>query len=160
MRSIQGSKCGWRALAGALLATVAALCCTVVPAQAAKPPPPPPPSSSLTFEIDSNCLVTVGYTWSGFKGKNLTAEYELVDHTGLPLDLGIAFGYDPGVSGTGSGSKDFHLTPNGTNPVTQFAAIGRLGKTDRIGTFTETVPEARATFTYAPNLFSCGFPIR
>jgi len=159
VRSIRGSKGGWLPVAGALLATVAALAANVTPAQAAKPPPPPPPSSSLTFEIDSSCLVTVGYTWSGFKGKNLTAEYELVDHTGLPLDLGIAFRYDNGVSGTGSGSKDFQMTPNGSNPVTQFAAIGRLGKTDRIGTFTETVPDARATFSYAANPFSCGFPI-
>lgn len=129
----------------------------VLPAGAA---PPPGGTSTVTLDQDlTNCLFTVNYSWSGFKGRNLVAEYVLVNVTGTSIDLGIAYAYDTGVAGaSGGGSKTFQLTVGGTSPPTRFRAIGRLGKFDRSGQFKETVPDAERTVLGAFNT-NCGSPI-
>jgi len=132
---------------------------SIAPAGAAKPPPPPI-IHTVSVSVDTSCLATVTYTWSGFRGRSLVAEYELVDHTGGAFDFGIAFAYDPGVAGaSGTGTKFFQLTVNGTSQVSRFAAIGRLGKFDHSGQFAETVPDAKATTLGPFNPSGCGFPI-
>lgn len=146
----------WRALAASLILSAAALALLALPASSA---PPASGTSSVSITVGSNCLATVTYSWQGFKGKNLVAEYVVVDHTGLSLDYGLAYAYDTGVTGTGSGTKTFQFTVGGSSPARQFGAIGRLGKFDRYGQFKETLPAAKATSLGPFNSNGCGYPV-
>jgi hypothetical protein len=38
-------------------------------------PPPPSGTASVTLTQDGGCTVTVAYTWTGFKGRDLVAQY-------------------------------------------------------------------------------------
>ena len=70
---------------------------------------PAPPSASISKGVNG-CDFTVTYTWSGFKGK-VAPSVRLVEQTGTPLDLGIAYFDGAETSGrTGSVTHVFHLT--------------------------------------------------
>jgi hypothetical protein len=74
---------------------------------------PPPPTATTTFTDNGTCSVTVTYTWSGFKGQNLTALYA-VEYVGGSYVVGILF-WDSGVTGTGTSTHTFSLTGYGTH---------------------------------------------
>ena len=72
---------------------------------------PAPPGSTTTLSVNG-CDFTLTYSWRGFGGR-LTAEVRLVEDTGTPIDLGIAYFSEGPVSGkSGSLVHTFHLTPN------------------------------------------------
>lgn len=140
------------------LAAISLLAAAVAPVGAGAAPPSPG-TASISITVDANCLATVTYTWQGFKGKNLVAEYVVVNSTGTSFSIGLAYAYDTGVSGTGSGTKTFQFTAGGTSPATRFGAIGRLGKFDRNGQFQETKPDAERTALGPFNPNGCGYPV-
>ena len=137
-----------------MLAALAAM-----PLTASAAPPGGGGTKSVSVTVDANCLATVTYSWSGFKGRNLVAELVLAEPAGS-ISLGLAYGYVTGLTGgSGTASASFQLTVGGSSPAARFGAIGRLGKFDRRGLFQETVDAAQATALGPFNPNGCGYPI-
>jgi hypothetical protein len=76
---------------------------------------PPPAVATATFTDNGGCSVTVTYTWSGFKGHDLAAQYEVVwpGPTG-GTQFGLPFQAFP-VTGSGTSSHTFDLTGKGSH---------------------------------------------
>jgi hypothetical protein len=79
-----------------------------------KPPPPATTTASVTFTHDGGCLVTVTYTWSGFKGRELFALYGVRWAGPGGTVFGINVQAYP-VAGSGSASHQFDLGGHGTH---------------------------------------------
>ena len=70
-------------------------------------------SGSATFAVAGTCTFTVTYTWSGFKGKNLTASFGLWHRTGTNLDASVSLTHVTGQAGSsGTASHTFTLREN------------------------------------------------
>lgn len=87
-----------------------ALTSIVLPAQGQ----PPPPAATAAFTDDGGCTVTVTYTWSGFKGRNLIAQYGVQWAGPGGTQFGIQFQAFP-VTGSGTSSHTFDLTGYGSH---------------------------------------------
>ena len=84
--------------------------------------PPPGGTATVTFTDHGDCTVTITYTWSGFKGRNLTALYGVR----WPGPGGTTFGISAQafpLTGTGSASHTFDLTGHGAH---DYSAGGQL----------------------------------
>ena len=76
--------------------------------------PPTTGAATVTFADNGDCTVTVTYTWSGFKGRDLTALYGVR----WPGPGGTTFGLLAQafpVTGSGSASHTFDLTDHGAH---------------------------------------------
>ena len=77
--------------------------------------PAPPSSSSATVSVRNSCEITVTYTWSGLKGRNLIASAGVFYRGNGGLDVGVAnFNFEGQVGAGGSVSHTFTLTANAT----------------------------------------------
>jgi hypothetical protein len=94
----------------ALVTLVLASTWMVVPAGGQ--PPPPSGTASVTFTQDGGCTVTVTYTWSGFKGRDLVAHYGVRWAGPGGTVFGIHVQAYP-VTGSGTASHTFDLTGHG-----------------------------------------------
>jgi hypothetical protein len=75
---------------------------------------PTPPAATTTFTDNGGCSVTVTYTWSGFQGHNLRAEYGVRwPDTGW-IEFVIEVQAFP-VTGSGTLSHTFDLTGHGSH---------------------------------------------
>jgi hypothetical protein len=77
-----------------------------------KPPPPPSGTATATITHNGGCSVTVTYSWSGFSGRNLVAQFGVR----WPGEWGIVFGINTQrypVTGSGSATNTFDLTGHG-----------------------------------------------
>jgi hypothetical protein len=97
---------------------VAALLLLLVLATLALPasgqPPPLTGTATATFTHNVGCSVTVTYTWSGFKGQGLVAQFGVR----WPGTWGTVFGIDTQrypVTGSGSANHTFDLTGHGAH---------------------------------------------
>ena len=76
---------------------------------------PAAPSTSTTVSVQNTCDITVTYTWSGFKGRNLIANVGVFYRGGGNLDVGISnFSVEGQAGSAGSVSHTFTLTANAT----------------------------------------------
>jgi hypothetical protein len=108
--------------AGVILAALLAASVTAPPADAR----PAPPGSTMILSVNG-CDFTLTYEWHGFSGR-LTGEVRLVEDTGTPIDIGIAYFSQGPVSGkSGTIQHTFHLTPN-THAARNIYARGSLFK--------------------------------
>jgi hypothetical protein len=127
------------------LLLLAALFIMALPAKADAPIPP---AAVATF-ANEGCSVTVTYTWSGFKGRDLTAEY----FVGWALPGGaqaalLAYEYHVSGSGPTSGSplsQTFDLTGHGTH--TYYSRGRLLDKRGALVTGSDAISTASATLT-------------
>jgi hypothetical protein len=85
--------------------------------------------ATATFTDNGNCSVEVTYTWSGFKGSALMAEYGVLWPGEGGIHFALLFTFYP-VSGSGTSSHTFDLTGRGTNTYSGFGLlINKQGKT-------------------------------
>ena len=89
------------------------LALTVITLPAQGQPPPPAATAAVTF-TDGGCSVTVAYTWSGFNGRDLTAQYGVRWAGTGGTVFGISFLAFP-VTGSGTSSHTFDLTGHGSH---------------------------------------------
>jgi hypothetical protein len=104
----------------ASLLLLLALPLTALPAAAA------PAVATVTLTDNGDCSVTVTYTWSGFNGHNLTAEYAVVWPADAGGQFGLLFQTFP-VAGSGTSSHTFDLTGHGSHT---YSGRGYLLKTN------------------------------
>ena len=75
---------------------------------------PPPPTATATFTDNGGCSVTVSYTWSGFKGHSLMAEYGVNWAGPGGIVIGVQVNEFP-VTGSGTSSNTFELSGHGSH---------------------------------------------
>jgi hypothetical protein len=76
--------------------------------------PPPTGTATATITHNEGCSVTVTYSWSGFSGRNLVAQFGVR----WPGEWGVVFGINTQeypVTGSGSVSHTFDLTGRGAH---------------------------------------------
>ena len=95
----------------ALAVVVLAVAVISLPANAG----PTPAVATATFTNDGSCNVTVTYTWSGFRGHNLTASYGVYYQGTGGIDVGILFQNDNPVTGSGTSTHQFSLAGKGSH---------------------------------------------
>ncbi len=91
---------------------VVLLASTAMAMPAGGQPQPATGTASVTLTHDGGCTVTVTYTWSGFKGRDLIAQYGVR----WPGPGGTVFGIHVQaypVTGSGTASHTFDLTGHG-----------------------------------------------
>lgn len=104
----------------ASLFTLLALTSVALPAEGR--PLPSAATATATFTDNGGCSVTVTYTWSGFSGRNLTAEYAVAWAGEYGVVFGIPVQAYP-VSGSGTTSHTFDLSGHGSH---NYYGRGRL----------------------------------
>lgn len=97
----------------------------LVPMPAAAQPAQPVATTTLTDE--GGCSVRVTYTWSGFNGQNLIAQYGVVWPAGGGAQYGLIVQVRGVTGSSGTLSETFDLTGYGTNA---YSGRGYLLKTN------------------------------
>jgi hypothetical protein len=82
---------------------------------------PPGGTASVSFTDNGDCTATVTYSWSGFKGRDLSAWYGVFWSSGGSADVWLLVKLDATESGTSS--HTFDLTGGGAHT---YAGGGRL----------------------------------
>ena len=103
----------------ASLLLLLALTVVVLPANGA---PPATGTATVTLTEGPGCSVTVTYTWSGFKGTDLRAQYGLTWPAGGGAQWKLLFTAFP-VTGNGTSSHAFDLTEYGSNTYSGFGNL-------------------------------------
>ena len=96
----------------------------VLPANGA---PPFSGTATVTVVQGQGCSITVTYTWSGFKGSDLRAQYGLNWPAGGGATWWLQFNAS-GVTGSGTSSHTFDLAEYGSNT---YSGFGNLSTTKR-----------------------------
>ena len=73
---------------------------------------PPAGTATVSFTDNGGCSVTVTYTWSGFRGRDLTAAYGVVVSLGGGAEWWLLDTVD--AAGNGTASDTFDLTGSGS----------------------------------------------
>jgi hypothetical protein len=73
---------------------------------------PPSGMATVSFTDNGACSVTVTYTWSGFKGRDLSASVGVVRSLGGGAELWLYVMVD--AAGSGTASHTFDLTGRGS----------------------------------------------
>lgn len=107
-----------------------AITATALPAQAGSPSA----TASAVIADNGDCTVTVTYTWSGFKGRDLTAQAGVRWAGPAGSLFWIWEGASP-VTGSGTLSRTFDLTGYGSHTYYGFGNLKSARQRDLSGSF-------------------------